>query len=140
MFAKTDDRDAKRVRVEDNFQSPVRVYSEHQWVFGTYPCYNVGIFQFMGCSMSVYVYALILLDRVQERHANFLVTAQNLHRLTITSVTIGAKYLDDFFYKNSYYATVGGVSTVLLNQMEAELLRLLDYDCSVSPECFQAYL
>lgn len=90
--------------------------------------------------MSVYVYALILLDRVQERHANFLVTAQNLHRLTITSVTIGAKYLDDFFYKNSYYATVGGVSTVLLNQMEAELLRLLDYDCSVSPECFQAYL
>lgn len=86
----------------------------------------------MNCSPIVYVTALILLDRAQEQNENFYVTARNVHRLIISSVTISAKYLEDFYYKNSYYANVGGITAKVLNELEHEFLELIQFDCSVS--------
>lgn len=31
---------------------------------------------------------------------------------------IAAKYIDDFFYKNDYYAKVGGISRTEINSLE----------------------
>lgn len=72
----------------------------------------------MGCSPATYVYALALLDKVQEQHVDFYITKRNAHRLLITAMAISAKYLDDFYYKNSYYANIGGIGLKLLNEME----------------------
>lgn len=31
---------------------------------------------------------------------------------------MGAKFIDDFFYKNEYYAKVGGITKVEMNALE----------------------
>lgn len=42
---------------------------------------------------------------------------KNIYRLLITSVVVAAKFLDDKYYKNSYYATVGGINIQTMNEM-----------------------
>ena len=71
--------------------------------------------KYMNASVSVYVYALVLLDRVQEFNPAFTIHRKNIHRLLLASNVIAVKYLDDTFYKNSFYASVGGVSLKVLN-------------------------
>jgi hypothetical protein len=67
--------------------------------------------------LSTYVYALVLLDRIQEYQVGFVLHRRNIHRLLLTSTVISAKYMDDFFYKNSFYAGVGGVHINVLNTL-----------------------
>jgi hypothetical protein len=45
---------------------------------------------------------------------------------------ISIKYNDDDYYKNDYYAKVGGVAIAELNKLESELLDMLDYELYVS--------
>ncbi len=71
----------------------------------------LGIFKYMGGSPIVFVYGLVLIDRVQESHEEFYMTSRNVHRLMITAVVIATKYFDDFYFKNSFYAKLGGITT-----------------------------
>lgn len=68
----------------------------------------------MRCSAGTFIYALALLDRLQEYQA-IVLHRRNIHRLLLAASVIAAKYLDDFFYKNSYYANVGGLQLAVLN-------------------------
>lgn len=80
------------------------------------------------CSNSVYIYALAILVRLEKRDARLKISAYNMHRLLITSVMISAKFLDHAWYSASYYARVGGISTVEeMNGLEITMLRLLDF-------------
>jgi hypothetical protein len=45
---------------------------------------------------------------------------------------VAAKYVDDFFYKNDYYAKVGGISRAEINTLELELLQTLNYHLHVA--------
>jgi hypothetical protein len=54
----------------------------------------------MSSSPIVFVFALILIDRIQESHEEFYMTNRNVHRLMITAVTIATKYYDDLYFKN----------------------------------------
>ena len=36
----------------------------------------------------------------------------------MTSVMVGAKFFDDFFYKNDFYAKIGGISKADINRLE----------------------
>lgn len=94
----------------------------------------------MGCSPSVYVHAMVLLDRVQEQNPELIITPRNVHRLAFIAILISAKYLDDFYYKNSYYATVGGLPLPTICELEVEFLTLLNYDCSAQVDTFHNYL
>ena len=69
----------------------------------------------MNASVSVYVFALVLLDRAQEYNQGFTIHRKNIHRLILASTVVAVKYLDDLFYKNSFYANVGGVALKVLN-------------------------
>lgn len=53
---------------------------------------------------------------------------------------VAAKYADDFFYKNDYYAKVGGISKNEINQLEIELLSVLNYHLHVREEELNIYL
>ena len=77
----------------------------------------IGMFKYMNCSVGCFVYALILIDRLQEYHPEFTLHPRNVHRLILAANVVSAKYLDDFFYKNSFYANVGGVPLILLNSL-----------------------
>ena len=36
----------------------------------------------------------------------------------ITAVVVATKYYDDFYFKNTFYAKLGGIQPQLLNEME----------------------
>lgn len=48
---------------------------------------------------------LIYMDRFIQRN-DFALTALNVHRVAITSVMVAAKFFDDQYYNNAYYAKV----------------------------------
>mmetsp|Transcript_25583 Transcript_25583/g.21925 ORF Transcript_25583/g.21925 Transcript_25583/m.21925 type:complete len:127 (+) Transcript_25583:72-452(+) len=68
-----------------------------------------------GCSDEVFVLCLIYIDRAIKRDDTFAVSALNVHRLVLTALTIAAKFHDDIYYSNAFYARVGGVSVSELN-------------------------
>ena len=60
--------------------------------------------------------------------------------MLIVAIAVAAKSYDDFYYKNSYYARVGGISNKEINYLELKFLQLLNFDVSVPNTEFQAYL
>eukprot|EP01012_Entosiphon_sulcatum_P036627 TRINITY_DN466_c0_g1_i1.p2 TRINITY_DN466_c0_g1~~TRINITY_DN466_c0_g1_i1.p2 ORF type:complete len:178 (-),score=29.73 TRINITY_DN466_c0_g1_i1:188-721(-) len=91
------------------------------------------------CSPECFVFALIYLDRLLMANPGLTITQCNVHRLIITSVLIAAKARDDTYYSNSYYASIGGITTKELNRLELMLLDLLQYNLFVTPEVFAQY-
>ena len=64
-----------------------------------------------------------------------------MHRLLITAVMISAKFNDDLCYSSQYYARVGGIASVEeMHGLELQLLKLLDFNVSVTPSEFYAVL
>lgn len=96
------------------------------------------IFKYAGCSPSCFLVAYIYVDRfVQQTDVHL--TSLNVHRLLITSVLVAAKFIDDAFFNNAYYARVGGVSTAELNRLEMSFLFGLDFRLQVTVNTFQGY-
>ncbi|KAE8660649.1 Cyclin-P3-1 [Hibiscus syriacus] len=96
------------------------------------------IFKYAGCSPSCFLVAYIYVDRfVQQTDVHL--TSLNVHRLLITSVLVAAKFGDDAFFNNAYYARVGGVSTAELNRLEMSFLFSLDFRLQVTVNTFQRY-
>ncbi|KAL0459534.1 UNVERIFIED_CONTAM: Cyclin-P3-1 [Sesamum latifolium] len=96
------------------------------------------IFKYACCSPSCFVIANIYIDRFIQR-TNLFLTSLNIHRLLITSVMVAAKFMDDAFFNNAYYARVGGVSTAELNKLEIKFLFGLDFRIHVTVKTFGEY-
>ncbi|GKV27779.1 hypothetical protein SLEP1_g36910 [Rubroshorea leprosula] len=94
------------------------------------------IFKYAGCSPSCFVIAYIYVDRFLQKKDIHL-TSLNVHRLLITSVMVAAKFTDDAFFNNAYYARVGGISTAELNRLEMKFLFSLDFRLQVSVKTFE---
>jgi hypothetical protein len=54
----------------------------------------------------------------------------------MTSMLCAIKYQDDEYYKNEFYAKVGGIPLVELNILELEFLNLLEYRMYVDPKLY----
>lgn len=52
---------------------------------------------------------------------------------------LAAKFIDDAFFNNAYYAKVGGVTTAELNRLEMEFLFGIDFRLYVSLSTFGKY-
>jgi len=52
---------------------------------------------------------------------------------------LSAKFNSDFFYTNSYYAHVGGVTCQEMNALERTFLTKLNYHLTVQKEEFTVY-
>lgn len=53
---------------------------------------------------------------------------------------VAIKFHDDEYYKNEYYAKVGGISLKEINQLELEFLNLIGYRLYVDPQLFAIYV
>lgn len=62
-----------------------------------------------------------------------------MHRLLVTSVMLAAKFFDDHYYNNAYYAKVGGVPYSEMNALEVEFLFMLNFDLFVTTETYKQY-
>ncbi|KAL8214941.1 hypothetical protein R6Q57_004390 [Mikania cordata] len=96
------------------------------------------IFKYSRCSPSCFVVAQVYMDRFIQC-GNVNLTSLSVHRLLITSIMLAAKFIDDAFYNNAYYAKVGGVTTAELNRLEMKFLFGLDFRLHVSLRTFGRY-
>ena len=90
----------------------------------------------MNCSLSCYIIALILLDKLGEANEKFKLKAENMHKLWITAMVLAAKINDDEYYAQSYYSRVAGVNVATLNNMEFTFLNALEFKTYISQEEF----
>ena len=101
------------------------------------------------CSSESVILALIYIDRLTERHNKFMIKSINIHRymgsffsnfrLLITGIMLAAKFFDDQFYNNEYFAKVGGISNIEMNLLEIEFLNLINFTLYVDPNIFFKY-
>lgn len=96
------------------------------------------IHKYASCSKECFILALIYIDRLIQRN-NFLLTELNVHRVVITAVLLAAKFFDDAYYNNAYYAKVGGVLVEEMNNLECQFLFKIDFSLRVLPEVFDKY-
>lgn len=86
-----------------------------------------------------FVLALVYIDRIIQSNPNFVVNSLNIHRLLITSVMISAKFFDDQYFNNAYYAKVGGVPCKEMNSLEVEFLFLTNFSLFVTYDTYKQY-
>lgn len=60
-------------------------------------------------------------------------------RLILTTVLITSKFFNDIYFANQFIASVGGVPTVNLNQLENFFLEMIDWNLYISPEDFEKF-
>eukprot|EP00640_Fibrocapsa_japonica_P003571 CAMPEP_0113938128 /NCGR_PEP_ID=MMETSP1339-20121228/4527_1 /TAXON_ID=94617 /ORGANISM="Fibrocapsa japonica" /LENGTH=303 /DNA_ID=CAMNT_0000941079 /DNA_START=44 /DNA_END=952 /DNA_ORIENTATION=+ /assembly_acc=CAM_ASM_000762 len=90
------------------------------------------------CSNECFVLALIYIDRLIQRNS-FALTSLNIHRVVITSIMLAAKFFDDHYFNNAYYAKVGGVPAAEMNSLEVELLFRIKFSLHVTSDVFTKY-
>jgi len=55
------------------------------------------------------------------------------------SVMLAAKFFDDQYYNNAYYAQIGGVSVEEINTLEVEFLFMINFSLFATRETFYQY-
>lgn len=60
-------------------------------------------------------------------------------RTLLVTFMVAAKFYDDFYFKNNYYAKIGGISKSEINALEVSFLEMVNYDLFVTPELFTMY-
>ncbi|KAJ9435808.1 Cyclin-U4-1 [Diplonema papillatum] len=88
-----------------------------RWV--TYSC----------CSTATIAIASRYIDR-----CDVPVTTRNKHRLLLAALLAAAKFHDDVFYSNTFYATVGGSTLAEINRLETAFLSACDWTMMVDRE------
>lgn len=96
------------------------------------------IFKYSHCSPSCFIVAHIYMEKFVQR-TRAILTSLNVHRLLITSIMVAAKFIDDAFFNNAYYARVGGISTYELNKLEMKFLFGLEFRLHVCVNTFDKY-
>lgn len=97
------------------------------------------IFKFFRCSGACYILALIYIDRLLKKHPDIMFSPLSSHRLVLTSMLVAAKFHDDVFYSNAYYAKIGGLKVPELNALEAQFIKMLDWKFQVQAEEYDVY-
>lgn len=91
----------------------------------------------MACSRSIFIAALIYLERLGEHIGGLKVSAKTVHRLFTMACMIGIKYYEDDLYPNTYYQKVGGIGSLEdFNRMEWMFLTGCEWKLRVEAKDF----
>lgn len=96
--------------------------------------YLARLYDHMRCSPECYVLSMIYMNRFVEMNPDLALSATNIHRLLLTTVVIAAKFFDDSYCANKYYARIGGLTTKELNSLESNFLEMVCWKVYVSQE------
>lgn len=69
----------------------------------------------------------------------FAMDSYNIHRLIITAIAVSTKFSSDYFYSNSRYSKVGGISLREMNYLELQFLILCDFNLLITVEEYERY-
>lgn len=102
--------------------------------------YASRIHEYFRCTGECFVLCLIYIDRIVKHNPHTQVTDLTCHRLLLTGCAVAAKFHDDEYASNEYFARVGGIETQELNSLEAEFLQLLGWKLFVTGEEYDWFL
>lgn len=102
--------------------------------------YLTRIAGFFQCSDQCLVLSLVYVDRVVKRNRDFVVSPWSMHRVMFTSVMVAAKFWDDTYFSNSFYAKIGGVTLKECCALEAQFLQFVGWRLAVEPLEYDTYL
>jgi hypothetical protein len=105
----------------------------------TISAYLLRLAKYAECSAEVLVQCIIHINRILHHRPNFLINSLNIHRLVLTSLLCSAKFFDDTYFNNSYYAKVGGIGPKELNCLEVEFLALINFDLFVQFSVYEHF-
>ncbi|CAD8140805.1 unnamed protein product [Paramecium octaurelia] len=91
------------------------------------------------CSEQCFVIALIYLDRLQEKHSYLVLNSHCIHRFLLLALVTAIKFQDDDYYKNEYYAKVGGINLKEINKLEQEFLEYMNYELFIDEQQYLVY-
>jgi len=101
------------------------------------------IARYSNCSEECFVMSLIYIDKFircsDEAGESFVLCTLNVHRLLITAVMIAAKFFDDHYYNNAYYAKIGGVARKEMNLLEVDFLFMINFNLSIKLSQYKIY-
>ncbi|CAD8146816.1 unnamed protein product [Paramecium pentaurelia] len=97
------------------------------------------ISKYTHCSEQCFVIALIYLDRLQEKHSYLVLNSNCIHRFLLLAIVIAIKFQDDDYYKNDYYAKVGGINVKEINRLEQEFLEYMNYELFIDEQQYLVY-
>ncbi|EZG67088.1 cyclin [Gregarina niphandrodes] len=87
------------------------------------------------CQKPAYVLALRYIQRLARKE---LLPGGALCRVVCASLVVAVKFFDDLYYTNKYYAQLLDLNPAILNELESELLKRLDFRLDVAPEEYKA--
>lgn len=88
------------------------------------------------CSKESFIIAHIYGQRLVKKKTTYILNSRSLVPFFLASLIVASKFLDDFYCRNAYFASVGDMSLDELNALELRLCFLLDFDLNVSKEEF----
>ena len=91
------------------------------------------------CPRSVFVVALILLDRLLLKKPEITITPNTVHKLFLCSLLTASKFTTDYYYDNLVWANIGGIKLEEINLLEKEFLFALGFSIIVTKEEFSMY-
>lgn len=68
--------------------------------------YLVRIAKYAKCSPACFAHSMVHMLKLAQQDPSFAPTRLNVHRLVLTGVLISAKFLDDRYFNNAFYAKV----------------------------------
>jgi len=83
--------------------------------------------------------ALIYMDRISKIDKEIKLNCYTVHKLFFTSCVISAKFIEEPYFNNSYYAKVGGISLSEMNLLESEFLTRINYKLYIEERLFMIY-
>jgi len=102
--------------------------------------YALRIRKFFRCTDECFVLCLVFIDRIVKSHPEIQVTNLTCHRLILIGTVVAAKFHDDEYASNAYFAKVGGIECSELNALEAEFLELINWRLNVTGSDYDWYL
>ena len=81
--------------------------------------------------------ALLYIDRVSERHAEFIITPLTVHRVLLTAMLVAIKFTDDHPIGVDVFARLGGVQRKSMRLMELQFCSLIGFDFNISEPEFE---
>lgn len=101
--------------------------------------YLISIHKNGNCPKSVFIVAVILIDRLLSLQSNILITPNTVHKLFLCSLLTASKFTTDQYYNNATWASIGGIRLEELNILELEFLFLLGFSIVVTKEDYLKY-
>jgi hypothetical protein len=69
----------------------------------------------------------------------FVLNTLSIHRLLLLSIVCSAKFFDDAYFNNHFYAKIGGITLRELNLLEIEFLALISFDLHIPSGVYKRF-